>query len=407
VSVNYFALKAPSEDYRLRVELYEPRYFTLADMAANGTDAGAAAADTGGPAPFIEAFDGISDLGSISGSIDAGGWSCDLTIPQFPATFDDYFGVVLAIQAWHGGVWGVPGASGTALEADIFRGWMQAATAKREYGKDTATFKIESSATFLKAARFTRGMDFYAGSPSAAHGGPTDTDTIIAHLLEYHTNWTSRHPDGVGYGIYIPDHDVITFSLNEGSVYDMLKQVADNCALDGQVYCRRGDDLYIGCHPNLAPDRRGDLMTPKIDLDADLILDIEVPEVPSYSVAEVSVVAQLSDQTEYFANYYGGSGPGSRPKYTIRTDDTAQADNLAARMFAHANRRFPAVKVTLPLNVVADLGDVVALTIDIPQRGIAWSGKRFYCTAVSYQPDIQKRTWRTSLTLDEILEDLV
>jgi hypothetical protein len=83
----------------------------------------------------------------------------------------------------------------------------------------------------------------------------------------------------------------------------------------------------------------------------------------------VSVVAQKSDQTEYFANYYGGSGPGSRPKYQIRTDDTGQADSLAALMFAHLNRRFPAVKVTLPLNVAVDLGDHVTLTHRHPAAG--------------------------------------
>lgn len=389
-------LRRVSQDYRLRVELFEPRYFTLADVNSGGADVGAAPADTGGPAPFIEAFDGISDLGSISGSIEAGGWSCTLTIPKFPATFLDYFGVVLAIQAWHGGVWGVPGASGTALEADIFRGWMTAVTPSRRFGWDEAKFTIESSSAFLKASRFTRGIDWAGGLD---HEGPTDTNSIITHLLEYHTNWTSRHPDGVGYGIYLPNHDVVTFSLNEGSVFDMIKQVGDNFALDCHLYCRRGDDLVIGASPNIT----GYLPDPVIDLDEDLILDIEVPEVPAYAAAEVTVVAQLYDQTEYVANYYGGSGPGSRPKYTIKSDDPGQADYLAAAMFAHLNRRFPAVKVTLPLNVAVDLGDHVTLTIDIPQRGIAWSGKRFYVTAVSYQPDIQKRTWRTSLTLDEVL----
>jgi hypothetical protein len=396
VSTDVAVLKRAAQDYRLRVELFDPRYFTLADVDSSGNNVGAAPADTGGPAPFIEAFDGISDLGSISGSIDSGVWSVDMTIPRFPATFGDYFGCVLALQAWHGGSWGVPGAAGTAFEADIWRGWMQAATARRKFGADEVSFHFESSGAFLKAARFTRGIDYGAG---LGHGGPTTSNAIIAHLLEYHTNWTSRHPDGVGYGIYLPDHALDAFSLSEGSVWDMLGQMANNWILEGQVYCRRGDDLVIGGHPNLT----GYLPAPKIDLDADMILDIEAEEKPRYQCAEVSVVAQKSDQTEYFANYYGGSGPGSRPKYQIRTDDTGQADSLAALMFAHLNRRWPSVKVTLPLNVAVDLGDHVTLTIDIPQRGIQWASKRFYCTAISYQPDIQKRTWKTSLTLDEVL----
>jgi hypothetical protein len=372
---------------------------------SSGDDVGAAPADTGGPAPFIEAFDGISDLGSISGSIDQGGWSCDLKIPRFPATFRDYFGCVLALQSWHGGVWGVPGAAGIALEADIFRGWMTAATGRREFGKDETVFRMESSSAFLRNARFTRGIDWFDGSGS--HPAPTDTYTIIQHLLEVHTNWTSRHPDGVGYGLYIKNHSLDAFSCSEGSVWDMIKGVGNNFVLECDLYCRRGDDLVVGCHPNLAPELAPNLNNPIIDLDADLILDIEAEEKPAYQCAEVSVIAQRSNQTEYPANFYGGPGPGSRPKYQIRTDDTGKADEMAARMYAHLNRRFPNVKVTLPLNVSIDLGDVITLTIDIPQRAIAWSSKRFYVTSVSYQPDIQKRTWRTALQLDEILEELV
>lgn len=396
MSTDTAVLLRASQDYRLRVELYDPRQFILRDVNSSGADEGAAAADTGGPAPFIEAFDGISDLGSISGSIDQGGFSCTLTIPRFPATFRDYFGVVIAIQAWHGGVWGVPGAAGTAVEADIFRGWMTSATPRREYGKDETRFTIESTSAFLKRSRFTRGIDYGAGLD---HAGPTTSNAIISHLLEYHTNFTSRHPSPPGYGIYLPDHSLDAFSLSEGSVWDMLGQLANNWILEGQVYCRRGDDLVIGGHPNLT----GYLPDPVIDLDADLILSLEAQEVAENACAEVSVIAQRSNQTEYPANYYGGSGPGSRPKYQIRTDDTGIADSLAALMYAHQNRRWPSVKVTTPLMVAVDLGDHVTLTIDIPQRGIYWGQKRFYCTAISYRPDIQKRTWQTELTLDEVL----
>jgi hypothetical protein len=72
-------------------------------------------------------------------------------------------------------------------------------------------------------------------------------------------------------------------------------------------------------------------------------------------------------------------------------------------MFAHNNRRFRAVKVTTALLVAVDLGDVVLCTVDLPQRGIAWSGKKFYCTAVSYSPDFNRRTFTSELTLDEVL----
>jgi hypothetical protein len=148
-----------------------------------------------------------------------------MTIPKFPATFGDYFGCVLALQAWHGGVWGVPGAAGTAVEADIWRGWMQAATARRKFGADEVSFHFESSGAFLKAARFTRGMDYGAGArPQRADDLERSSRTC--------SNTTPTGPAGTRMGWATastsPTTRSIAFSLSEGSVWDMLGQLANN-----------------------------------------------------------------------------------------------------------------------------------------------------------------------------------
>lgn len=400
MSTDTATLKRGSQDFRLRCQLYAPRHFALSDVNGLGQDVAPAPSDGGDAAPFIEAFDGISSFGTIGGSIAAGGWSCDLVIPEFPATFLDFYGVVISLQAWHGGVPGVPGAAGTAVEADIFRGWMREVTGRREYGKSEARFAIRSGSNFLQDSAFSRGIDYADGLD---HAAPTTSNAIIAHLLDYHTNWGDRHPSPPGYGLYLPNHSLDAFSLNEGSVFQMLSQLADNFAGEGQVFCRRGDDLFIGASPSIIPDLHPYISAPIIDLDADLILNIEIPEVTDYSVTQVSVIAQKSDQTEYAARYFGGSGLGGRPKYQIRTDDEGLADYLAARLFAYLNRRYRNVRATMPLNVAIDLGDCITLTIALPQRGIAWSQKLFHVIAVEYQPDLQRRTWRTVVTCDEVV----
>lgn len=385
-----------SQDYLLRCELYAARQFSLADVDSSGADEGAAPADTGDVVPFNAAFDGISSLGTISGSIASGGFSCDLTIPQTLADFADFYGIVLKISTWYGGIPGVVGAAGTADEADIFRGWMRAASVKRVFQGTTATFTMRSGSAFLAAMAFSRGIDYGAGLD---HGGPTTSNAIIAHLIEYHTNWSSRHPDPPGYGIYLPDHALDAFSLSEGSVMDMIRGLANNFALDADVYCRRGDDLVIGAHPNLGgynPD-------PIIELTDDLMLEIDAEETPAIECTQCTIAAQHSDQTEYIASYYGGSGVGSRPKYQIRTDDDSQADYLAAAMFAHLNRRFRNVRVKLPLNVSIDLGDTITITTDLPQRGIHWASKKFQVRELSYSPDLSRRTFVSDLVCDEVI----
>lgn len=390
------ALGRSSQDCKLRCALSAPRQFALSDVDGFGADQGAPPGDAEGAGPTIAAFDQISSFGTISGSIAAGGWSCALTVPQVPATFADFFGVEVFAQTWYGGVPGVVGAAGVASEARIFRGWMTEARVAREFQGTTSTFTIKSGSDFLSRTSFTRGIDWASGLP---HGAPGSSNAIIDHLIRYHTNYGDRS----AIGIYLPDHALTSFSVNEGSVLSMIKSVADNFVLEGEVYCRREDDLFIGAHPNLCPDTHPTINDPIIEFLPDLMLSIEVPEVPNYQCTEVAVTAQKSDQTEYTARYYGGSGVGTRAKYQIRTDDIGQANALAALMFAHQNRRFRAVKVTTALNVAIDLGDCVLLTVDLPQRGISWAQKKFYVTAISYMPDLSNRTFKAEYTLDEIL----
>lgn len=391
-------LKKAAQAFSLRFAVLTPRQFALADVNGSGADTGAAPSDSAAYTTDYD-FQGVSAV-SIRGSIAQGGWTADLTIPFYLAAFEDYWGVEIYLKTWHGGIPGVIGAAG--VDPDdilIFRGYMRGVTASRKYGERAVVFHMESSSSFLRDSSFTRGIDMAAGLP---HGAPGDSNYILSHLLLYHTNFYPRS----NYGIYLPAHSVDAFSVNEGSVLSMLKQLCDNFALEGQVYCRREDDIVLGAHPNLSPSLHPNINSPIIELDDELVLAYEVPEEPPSNTDQVTVEVQHSDQTSYAARYYGLTGLGSRNKYQIRSDDNAIADELAALQYAHLNRRYKAVKVMTGLLVSIDLGDVVLVTTTLPQRGVTWNARKFFVTDIEYRIDIQRQQFQATYTLDALAEGL-
>lgn len=392
-----------SHNHTIEFDLGTARNWYLADVDGYGMDTGNFPVPADPDAPtIVQAFDGVTAVGRISGSVQAGGFATELTIPRYLADFADWFGCTILARGTLGGVPGIPGAGGDELgRVVLFRGYMQTVTGTRAYGMQTTRFPVASSSAFLRNSSFSRGLDWYAGS--ASHPAPTTAHDIIRHLLLAHTNIYPRS----NYGIYIPDHALDGFSLNAGSVMSMIQGLLDNfTGGEGWLMCRRNDDIYLGCHPNL--DRDGlhpSLNDPIIDFDDGLVDQYDIAETPPRAVAAVTVVGTHSDQTTHVATYYGPNGAGSRVRRDIRTDDDAVVDWLAARLHAHLNRRFQAVKLTvsgLP-GITVDLGDVVTVTTDIPQRNIHWSGKKFAVIAIEYASDTQKNTLTSTLTLDECL----
>lgn len=401
MSTDTAPLRRGAQNYAIYFDLGTARAFEVMPVNDDGTDGTPPAADPRSPVPLIEAFDGVSDVGTITGSIDRGGFSCELTVPKVAATFDDWFQADLRIKTWHGGVPGVVGAAG--IDPDdilLFRGYMRDVTSGRPaYGKHEARFGVESSSAYLRENSLGPGFDWASDTP---HGAPGDNHAILRHIVLDHTNITPRSD----FGIYLPLHSLDRYTFNGGNIMEGLRGIAKNFSADeGWVFCRREDDLYVGCHPNIWPELHPNVDSPIIDLDADLLLSISVPETLPDRQVSVRGLAQLSDGTEYASpvETFGTGALSTREQFRVRTDDTAMVDTLTQRKAAHLARRYRAVKVETGIMVAVDLGDVVTLTIDLPQRGIAWSQKKFVTTAVEWRPDIQKRTFRSTLTLDEVV----
>lgn len=399
MATNTDKLKLPAQNYALAFTLLYSRAWSIMNVDEDGNDGAAPSGDEERAWPLVEYYDGISSIGTIAGSVANGGWSCELTIPSFPTNFDRYFGVQIDIQTWHANVPGVVGAAGTDPDGTtIFKGYQQTLTSERVFGRSESVFPIASSAEFLKRSQLRHGFDFAAETP---HGLPGTAHDVVRHILLDHTNWADRS----GYGLYFPNHNLDSFAVNEGSLWNVFHDLIRSFGVEPWVFCRRGDDLYLGVHPNLDLDGlHPSVNDPIIELDDDLVLQWNIERRREFEVATVTIVAQKSDQTEYVKTVGDDSGEGSHPKYQVRTDDTATVDALAAALLAHLNRRWVARPV-LPLNVAVDLGDCVTVTTADPQRNIAWSGKKFVATEVRYTPVWQgkKRTWKTELVLDEVV----
>src|SRR4051812_593948 len=154
-------LKRPAQDFLMRFDLLARRHWRMMNVDADGVDGAAPESDPATSVPIVAAYDGVSSMGTIQGSVEAGGWSCALTIPKFPADFDQYFGVDIGIQTFHANVPGVPGAAGVDPDGvRIFRGYQQTLASRRRFGWAESQFPVESSSGFLKRSQLRHGFDF-------------------------------------------------------------------------------------------------------------------------------------------------------------------------------------------------------------------------------------------------------
>lgn len=407
--VNYLHLARSTQAYRLSFDLQSPRAWQLVDVNFDGSDGDAPALDPIsplGPAnefrlqdTVVAAFDGITDL-IISGSIDQGGMATTLSVPQVPAEFPDYFGVGISIQTWHGNIPGVIGAAGVDYDgAPLYQGYMRSAQARATSDMRIVDFSIRSTASFWQDSSFTRGIDFATG---LAHGAPGTPEDVVRHMVDAHTNTSPRSV----VGIYLPAHDLGTaYSLNRGSMYQMIKQVADNACLIGWVAADREDNIQVTGHPNMIGDLYPDYHTPIIDLDDGMILEWDSVDQPPRQVAQCSITMIHSDQTEEVINGYALGGLGSRDFFTIRSDDINVANDLNARYLAHGNRRYPSLRLRLSLVVAIDLFDMVTVTSEARynNRGINWNMKKFVVTGLEYQVESQEQRFSSWVTLDEVV----
>lgn len=411
MSTDKSRFRLSGQEYVVSLDVYSPRQWRLADVDSTGFDTGDTFPPLGDalvPDPSIRYWRGVKDISPITGSVIGGGWSTTLTVPAQGdglADLEDFFCVDLMIRTWHGGLPGVVGAAGIDPgRVKIFRGYLRSrATADQmDYGE--LAYDMRGGYRFLQDSSFSRGIDWYPGSVS--HASPVTVATLIDHLIFQHTNWHPRSE----HSVYLPNQTFDTYEMSEGAIYNMLKGIADNAVLEGWVYVSREDQLVISGHPNMVgADDYGNgsstLSTPIIDYDDTIVMDWDIPEGTAYEVASVSVTAITSTQQEVTRTFYIPGGLGSRERWpvTLRCDDLSYLDLMTARAARHLNRRFRGVKIHLPLNLAAGIGDIVTCTHKGRRALTTWSKKLFVVTDVDYSVDLDQETFTSVVTVDEIV----
>jgi hypothetical protein len=403
-----------TQDYRLTFDLLAARRFRFADVNSSGADVGQPVADPLVSVPRVLGYQGATTIGPIRGSVADGGFTMPLSIAEFPADWEPFYGVEVWCATLHGGIFGVVGAAGV-VEGErgvcIFRGYQQQAITANAYRFPRVDFTLSTSHRFLERFGFGRGIDWAAGLD---HAGPTSANAILDHIVRYHTNLAPRSE----FGIYVPDHAVDAYSVSGDKVMSVLRGVANNFAAEeGAAFFRRGDDLFVGAHPGMIPDLHPNINNPILHITEAITLHgdngepgVTIPEEEGAQATSVQLVTTRSDQTTYTTPiYYAAFDSGDHVRRNCRTDDWEMANTLAQRLLVHLNRKYRNITVRLPLNIAVDLGDVVTLTLDGSNnnRGIAWPAKKFWVTAVEYAPNLEEHTFTCTLTLDEIVEQVV
>lgn len=410
MSTDKSRFRLSSQDYAVSVDVYSPRQWRLADVDSTGFDTGDTfppAADAAVQDPSIRYWRGIMGIGQVTGGVDQGYWQTQLVVPAQGAglaSIDDFSAVDLMIRTWHGGLPGVVGAAGIDPgRVKIFRGYLRARQTADEMDYGEQSYEMRGGCSFLQDSSFSRGIDWFAGSDS--HVAPVTLAELIDHLIVQHTNWHPRSE----HSVYLPNQTYDEYNLSEGSVYSMLKAIADNAVLLGWVFTGREDQLVITGHPNLVgADVYGNgastLSAPIIDFDDTFVMRWEIPETTDYEVASVTVSAVTSTHEELTRTYYIPGGLGSRERWPVvlRCDDPDHLNLMTQRAAYHLRRRFRGVKLYLPLNLAVNTGDIVTCTHRGKRLRTTWSQKLFVVTDVQYDIDLDNEQFSGVVTLDEI-----
>jgi hypothetical protein len=387
-------LRKTRQTYAATIARWAPRAFDVADADEDGLDA-AVTADAAPGSPVEAQVEGITGLGTVTGSIGAGGWSCAPVIPGAVADWPDYAGIVVTLT---------PSYDGTAEAATpLFTGYARGdVAAVVPAGFARLSYPCATSHQFLKTWRLENGIDWALGGD---HTLPETLADAVEHILTDHTNLTPRSTVTV-------DLPTVTYAealaVSAGSPYAAITSMVGGALGEAWAFSKRDDSFHVTTHPNLHPAYAG--LASALALDDTHALTRgraggwEWARQPANRVAQVILAGTFPDQTEALAVYPAspsGGGVILRPS-GFAVEDQAAFDDFAELYFAHVNRRWSG-RVSVGLNLAVDLGSVVEVTTAIPQLAATFAAKKFVVVGMSIAPDLAAGTLVADLSLDEVV----
>jgi hypothetical protein len=386
-------LRKTRQGYAATIARWAPRAFAVGDADEDGNDA-AVAADAIPGAAVEASVTGITALGTVAGSIGAGGWTCAPTIPGAAVAWPDYVGLVVTVTPSYDGA----AEAATPLFTGYGRGEAAAAVPA---GFDRVQYPLATSHQFLKTWRLEAGIDWAVGGD---HTLPVDLDDAVSHILTDHTNLTPRSAVTI-------DLPTVTFAdalaTSAGTPYAAITSLVGGALGEAWAFSRRDDSFVVTTHPNVYPAYAG--LASALALDDTHALTRgraggwDWSRQPANRVKQTILAGTFPDQTEALAVYPSSPGSGVNVARVsgFVVEDQADFDDLAELWHAHLNRRWSG-RVAVGLNLAVDLGSIVAVTTIIPQWGETFTAKKFVVTAMSIAADLGAGTLVADLTLDEV-----
>ena len=368
-------------------------------------------------------FYGVSDLGSITGSLSSGGWQAlvtlrDVTGDYLTGMIQDRQGVILYLDE----TWGVNDilALGTTKTLGwdgnddaydpriLFFGYVIGDTVRVDAESHEVTFTAQTAEALL--AKMTIQSQIYLDSTKHGYGHVRDGLTfadVANHLVHRHTNWGTWHQ----FSVWRSGNPTPQVTINDGSIWQGLQACASNefGRLEGAQESRL----------NIVPDvnARG------IDWWG-LMFDPPAMPFDSQNIWQITVVESPPDRTGYVeirgSDPLGGasltgkypSTPGDiggRDIKDVICHDQTKLDSWAKNIYFSDNARY-AVTITTGLTRPLSIGDLVIVDHADPQGRYDFTAsvgggayrRPFYVDGVSYTPNLLAETWQTSVTLTDI-----
>jgi PKD repeat protein len=351
-------------------------------------------------------------LGRCSGDYDRGGWRFDVTLfaEATGAFVRDRALCLLHSRDRYGAAQSSIGPF-AGYENVIAAGWIMGESIDWRPGASAVTFSVGGPAEVLGELAVKPLLLQYAPVATGWEQMPGLTvDRAVHHLIHYRTTIAERidvTPSGdtrMAQSLGVKDEDA----------WGQLEHLAE--PILARPCCDRYGRLYVQIEQQMLADAERAAIPEVMELTtADWHDTVEIERMPLGEVASLQVSGVVWDgvaETPLLARASGTvySRAGDVDNYDqLLLADQAQANALAARLYAQANNPYPRVGVSLAANNrMIDVAPCqwvrMSLTDTATPRGIAWSGLVLIPRQVSYRHDLKSGALTAEVELEALTQ---
>ena len=409
-----------------------------------------------------EAFDGAVAVTGLSGSVDQGGWSCqlqmkgDLGFLLRARELDGYIPVVvyadIAYETSYG-VWERKALGPNWREGDyrddpriLFSGYLDKETIQQSHDSSSATFTARTADLILEQMQSgTYGFFTHPRNGSGIIFNDLQTHDVLRHMFQEHSNFADWNDlrfsqDATDMGFY-PSLEYVDWTFSQGMYWSNARDTAQNqyevsyVSNHGEVFITWDRNMW---NPNMferprpmgAIDARQVRQGPEHD-PISVVCTAPIPDEPCAIPLDIQVSARLSQAISYYkiigslsfqneewgADYPPGGPRAASGKWVldqgryISDDNREQMWNTilwfwVVRGYAANNARY-SVSLTFGIHTYWRLQDIVELIYEDPHGRVSFvreTPHRNYFEVIGIAYDIQTDTsqWRTTYTLREL-----